>query len=138
MTTEIRLLLLTACIGLLHVIISAAFGTKARGMAWNMSSREDNPPPLTGAAGRLQRAQANFFETFPLFIVAVIALRFADVSNNLTVLGAWLYFLSRAIYFPIYAFGITVIRTIIWAVGLLGLIILLVEGLTALLAMAGQ
>ncbi len=135
MTIEIRLLVLSACIGLVHILAAAAACTKVRGLAWNLSSREGSGKPLEGAPGRLSRAQANFFETFPLFMAAVVALRFADVSNSMTVVAAWMYFISRLVYLPVYAMGITVIRTLVWSVGLIGVVILLVDAIMAIMAM---
>lgn len=135
MTIEIRVLVLTACVGLLHILAAAMAGTLQRGTAWNLSSREETAKPLTGVAGRLARAQSNFFETFPIFLAAVVALRFADISTALTVTGAWLYLISRVLYFPIYALGINVVRTLVWAVGLIGVVILLASGVMAMIAM---
>lgn len=135
MTIEIRVLVLSACIGLIHILAAAMASTLQRGTAWNLSSRDETPKPLTGVAGRLSRAQSNFFETFPIFLAAVVALRFADVSNGLTVTGAWLYLISRVLYLPIYALGINLVRTLVWAVGLIGVVILLASGVMAIIAM---
>ena len=39
---------------------------------WNIGARDEELPPPRPVVGRLVRAQANFFETFPIFIAAVI------------------------------------------------------------------
>jgi uncharacterized MAPEG superfamily protein len=82
-------------------------------------------PPLQGVAGRLNRALHNFLETFPLFVAAVLM---ADATNRhgaSAVWGAQLYFWARVIYLPIYAAGIPVVRTIVWTIASLGIVMVL-------------
>ncbi len=44
----------------------------------------------------------------------------------MTVLGAQLYFWSRLIYVPIYALGIPYLRTLVWTVSMVGIVLLLI------------
>lgn len=46
------------------------------------------------------------------------------VSNESTTLGATLFFWSRVVYFPVYVAGIPWVRTGVWAVGLIGTVII--------------
>ena len=73
MTTELRMLALSVVLGLVHIILSSHAASLQRGYRWTASSREEPVPPLTGVAGRLDRALRNFLETFPLFAAAVLA-----------------------------------------------------------------
>ena len=52
-----------------------------RGYLWTAGSRDEAVPPLTGIAGRLERALRNFVKTFPLFAAAVLI---AHVTNTRT------------------------------------------------------
>jgi uncharacterized MAPEG superfamily protein len=71
------------------------------------------------------RAQANFEETFPIAIVALLGVVIADRTNEMTALGGWIWLTARAVYLPIYAAGIPVIRTIVFAISLVGLAMVL-------------
>jgi uncharacterized MAPEG superfamily protein len=125
MTTELLMLALSVVLGFVHIIVSAIATTHQYGSKWNLSARDDLMPPLRGIAGRLQRAQHNFLETFPLFAVAVLI---ADATNRhgwMAVWGSQLYFYARVLYLPLYAAGIPVVRTVLWSVAVLGIVMVL-------------
>lgn len=126
MSIELTLLAWSILLGLVYLLISATAATQQRGLQWNMSSRDQTVPPLTGAAGRLDRALRNFLETFPFFVALVLALEIIGKHTEMSRWGAILYVSARAAYLPIYAVGIPVVRSLVWGVSLLGLILLLV------------
>jgi uncharacterized MAPEG superfamily protein len=76
-------------------------------------------------AGRLDRALKNFGETFPLFVAAVLCAHLADRHNALTIWGAHLYFWAPLVYLPLYAFGVPLVRSLVWNVAVLGIVLLL-------------
>jgi uncharacterized MAPEG superfamily protein len=76
-------------------------------------------------AGRTMRAQANFQETFPIAIVALLGVVLANKTSATTALGGWIWLGARIIYLPLYAAGVPVVRTIVWAVGLAGLVMVI-------------
>ena len=91
-----------------------------------MGSRpRDVSPPLTGIPARLDRARANFLETFPLFIAVVFAAQLLQRHDAMTILGAQLYFWARVVYVPVYAAGIPYLRTLIWTASIVGIVLLL-------------
>jgi hypothetical protein len=45
-------------------------------------------PPLNPVAGRLARAQANFYESFPIMAAAILIVSVAHLENRWTALGA--------------------------------------------------
>jgi uncharacterized MAPEG superfamily protein len=125
MTPELLMLALSVVLGFAHIIVSAIATTHQYGAKWNLSARDAPMPPLEVVAGRLQRALHNFLETFPLFAVSVLI---ADATNRhgpLAVWGAQLYFYARVLYLPIYAAGLPVIRTVVWSVATLGILLVL-------------
>jgi uncharacterized MAPEG superfamily protein len=125
MTTELLMLALSVVLGFVHIIVSAIASTAQYGSEWNLSARDDQMPPLRSIAGRLQRAQHNFLETFPLFAVAVLI---ADATNRhgwMALWGSQIYFYARVLYLPIYAAGLPVVRTLIWTVAVLGIVLVL-------------
>jgi uncharacterized MAPEG superfamily protein len=96
-----------------------------RGYRWNAGPRDEVLPPLTGVAGRLNRALRNFLESFPLFAAAVLIASAANIHNDLTLWGAWLYVLGRVVYVPLYAFGVRYVRSLAWNVAVLGIFLIL-------------
>jgi uncharacterized MAPEG superfamily protein len=45
----------------------------------------------------------------------------------MAVWGSQLYFYARVLYLPIYAAGIPVIRTVVWSVAALGIVLVLLD-----------
>ena len=125
MTIELKILAWSICLGLVSVLIAASLGSAQRGLQWNVGNREGEAKPLTGAAGRADRAMWNFLETFPFFAAAVLAVVLARGNSAHTALGAQLYFWGRLAYLPLYIIGIPYIRTLAWAVSLCGLLLVL-------------
>ncbi|CAM5346976.1 MAPEG family protein [Rhodanobacter lindaniclasticus] len=126
MTTELCMLLWSVVLGLVQIALAATCSVGQRGLGWAASARDEVKPPLGGIGGRLDRARANFLETFPLFAAAVLAAHLLQRHDALTVLGAQLYFWARVAYLPVYAAGIPYLRTAIWAVSIAGIALVLV------------
>jgi uncharacterized MAPEG superfamily protein len=120
------MLLWSVVLGLLQILLTATCSLGQRGLDWAASARDEVKPPLSGVGGRLDRARATFLETFPLFATAVLAAHVLQQHDQLTVLGAQLYFWARLLYVPVYAAGIPYLRTLIWAVSIAGIVLLLV------------
>jgi uncharacterized MAPEG superfamily protein len=126
MTTELWLLVAAILLGFVQIILQAQSMNMQRGYRWNAGPRDDVLPPLTGIAGRLNRALRNFLETFPLFASAVLIASTANIHNGLTLWGAWLYVLARVVYVPLYAFGVRYVRSLVWNVAVLGIFLILI------------
>jgi len=124
-TIELQMLIWSVLLGLFQILLATTFVTIQRGVKWNLSSRNQEPPPLKGAAGRLNRAAENFKETFPFFLAAVVLVQFLGRNSFVTAVGAQLYFYGRMVYIPIYAFDITHIRTAVWSVATFGILLVL-------------
>lgn len=125
MPDEIQWLAWSILLGVVQLFIAAALMTQQRGMKWNASARDDDPPPLTGVAGRADRALRNFLETFPFFAAAALAVVATGTGDSVTALGAQLYFWARVAYVPLYLAGIPYLRSLVWAVSLLGMLMVL-------------
>jgi uncharacterized MAPEG superfamily protein len=86
MSFELAMLAASCVLCLIQIIIAAHAASLQRGYRWTASARDAEVPPLTGIAGRLERALRNFLETFPVFIAAVILVH---VFGRETALSAW-------------------------------------------------
>jgi uncharacterized MAPEG superfamily protein len=125
MTTELQMLALSIVLGFVHIILASHAKSWQFGYRWTAGARDETPRQLTGVAGRLERASSNFAETFPFFAAAVLIAHLADRHNVLTLWGAHLYFWARVAYLPLYAFGVPLIRSLVWNVSVLGIAALL-------------
>lgn len=121
MPVEITILFLSALLLLVHVFAAGNARTKQYGIDWNMGARDETPAPLNPVAGRLLRAQANYQETLPVAIIALLGAVAADRTSEWTAIGGWIWLIARALYLPIYAKGIAKIRTFIFLASLIGL-----------------
>jgi uncharacterized MAPEG superfamily protein len=129
MTLELNCLGWASFLGIVHIIVAGNARTKEFGTKWNMSARDVKKPPLSPFTDRLFRAQSNFFETFPIFASAVLKVTVAQNSSVYSHWGALIYLLARVIYFPLFAFGIPVIRTLVWLLSMIGLLLVLMPPL---------
>jgi uncharacterized MAPEG superfamily protein len=127
MTPEFILLAFTLILALVQIGAAGAARTAELGAKWNAGPRDGENPPPGKLAGRLMRAQTNLFETLPLFIGAVIMAHIAGKDGtSLTFLGTHLYFFGRLIYVPLYAFGVPVVRSLVWLTATAGLVMVIV------------
>lgn len=125
MPVELRILALGAVLLLVHIVAAVQVKTRQYGRKWNVGARDGPLPPLNPLAGRLARAEANFTETFPIAIVALIGVVLAGRTSGLTALGGWIWLGARVVYLPLYAAGVPVVRTLVWTVSVIGLAMVL-------------
>lgn len=125
MTIELTLLGWTLVLALVQVLLPAVLRNGETGVAYNASPRDESGPPVGVVTGRLRRAQANLFETLPIFAAAVIIAHVAGREGALTLWGAWLYLGARIVYVPLYGFGVPYLRSLVWLVSLAGLLMIL-------------
>jgi uncharacterized MAPEG superfamily protein len=121
MTVETWALFGAMVLGLVH-LTAASFTFKAQvGNAYSVGPRDDDLRPV-GIAGRLDRAQRNFLETFAIFAAAVLLLVVLGRQGTwLSQVGAALYLGGRLLFLPLYAAGIPWLRTFSWNIATLGL-----------------
>jgi uncharacterized MAPEG superfamily protein len=125
MTVELWLLVASIVLGFAHILLQAHTMNRQRGIDFNVGPRDEPAPPLTGVAGRLDRALRNYLETFPFFAAAVLTAHIINVHNAFTLWGAWLYVIARVLYIPLYAYGVRYWRSLAWNIGTLGILLVL-------------
>lgn len=124
-TTEINMLWASAVLGVVYLLAAVLPSVAARGMPWALGPRDEPGADIGKIGGRLDRAWKNFCETFPIFVVAVVADLSLKGGSELGALGAQLYFWGRVAFLPIYASGLPVVRTVAWTVSVVGIGLLL-------------
>lgn len=125
MAIELKILALGAVLLFVYVFTATRFKTAQYGRHWNVGARDEKLPPPNPISGRTMRAQANFLETFPIAIVALLGVVVAGRTSPTTALGGWIWLGARAVYLPLYAAGVPVVRTIVWTIGIIGLAMVL-------------
>ncbi|TJV42058.1 MAG: hypothetical protein E5Y18_11385, partial [Mesorhizobium sp.] len=98
MSFELAMLVASCVLCLIQIVVSSHAASFQRGYRWTASSRDAEVSPLTGVAGRLERALRNFLETFPVFAVAVFLVHVLGRESALSEWGAGLYFSARLVY----------------------------------------
>lgn len=84
-------------------------------------------PELTGWAGRAQRAHRNMLESLVLFAALVFIAIAAGKTNQITLLGAEIFFWARVGYALVYLGGIAWLRTGVWFVSVIGLVLMFIQ-----------
>lgn len=125
MTTELTILAWTLVLALIQILLASSLRTQETGVKYNAGPRDGGAPPPRPVTARLQRAQANLFETLPLFAAAVLIAHVSGNEGDLTLWGCWLYLVARIVYVPLYAAGIPFVRSMVWLVSLAGLAMVL-------------
>jgi len=127
MTTELRLLVASVVLGLVHLIASSHLISWQRGYRWTAGSREGDAPPLRGVANRVDQATTNFLETFPLFAALVFVARVTGHHSLLTILGAHFYFWGRVGYLLAAVGGFSLVRSVLcWNIAVIGILLFVV------------
>ena len=112
-------------LGIVHLIAASHFISFQYGYRWTAGNREEEMPPLKGIVGRVDRAGINFLETFPIFAAAVLVAQITGHHSALTLWGANLYFWARVVYAIAYAAGFPIVRSAIWNVAVIGIVLIL-------------
>jgi uncharacterized MAPEG superfamily protein len=125
-STEIWVLGWSAVLLLFTIVAQATAGSDL-GPTYLFSPRDEKRESRSVIAGRLGRSVRNMLETYPAFIAIVVALVVTGKTGGLAATGALLWLVARVLYVPIYAFGIPVVRTLVWLASIIGLILMLVR-----------
>jgi uncharacterized MAPEG superfamily protein len=131
MTTELSVLAWGCVLAIVHIFVAVRFKTRQYGTKWNMGARDEDLPPPQPIVARLARAQANFFETFPVMAAAILIVTAADLESQWTAVGALLWLGARVVYLPLYAAGVPVVRTVVFIVSIAGIAMVLRPALVA-------
>ncbi len=118
---EFQMLGVAVLLGFIQLAWAAVAARQQQGLQWARGPRDEDRP-VTGVAARLERAFRNYMETFPLFAVAVIADITAEHTGILTWWGSVLYVGARIVYVPLYAAGIPGLRSLVWFISVIGLL----------------
>ncbi|WP_227268944.1 MAPEG family protein [Roseobacter weihaiensis] len=135
MTPELTVLTLAALLQAVQFALMAIPTNLELGAGKTLSPRD--PERLGGSlqdqvsprTGRLIRAMNNHFEALILFTIAVLVVTLSGQSGPFTTACAWIYLVARVAYVPVYAYGLTPWRSLIWGVGFFATLAMLLAAL---------
>jgi uncharacterized MAPEG superfamily protein len=126
MKPELSMLVWSVALAFVQVLIAVQGAVMQVGLPALAGNRE-GLPEITGWAGRAQRAQRNMVENLLLFAALVLVAVAAGKTNDMTLLGAQIFFWSRVVYAAVYIAGIPWLRTGVWFVSAIGMILIFVQ-----------
>jgi uncharacterized MAPEG superfamily protein len=126
MKPELSLLVWSVALAFLQVLVAVQGAMMHVGLPALAGNREPQLA-LTGWVGRAQRAQRNMVENLLLFAALVLVAVVADKTNAMTLLGAQIFFWARVVYAGVYIAGIPWLRTGVWFLSVIGLILIFAQ-----------
>jgi uncharacterized MAPEG superfamily protein len=123
MTPDLKILVWMVALTFVEVVVASVAAQSQVGLP-ALAGNRDHLPALDGWAGRAQRAYRNTNENLPLFIALVLVAQIASKTNATTLLGCELFFWGRVAHWLIYLAGIPWLRTLAWAVSVIGMILI--------------
>jgi uncharacterized MAPEG superfamily protein len=126
MTPDLKILVWMVALTFVEVVVASVAAQSQVGLP-ALAGNRDHLPALDGWAGRAQRANRNTNENLPLFIALVLVAQIASKTNATTLLGCELFFWGRVAHWLIYLAGIPWLRTLAWAVSVIGMILIFLQ-----------
>ncbi len=124
MKPELTLLAYSVILAIVHMLIAVQGAFNQVGLMPLVGNREGFPEIL-GWGGRAGRASRNMAENLVLFAAVVLAVVAAGKTNDMTLLGAQLFFYARIAYAVCYLGGIKWLRTLSWLASIAGIALIL-------------
>jgi uncharacterized MAPEG superfamily protein len=126
MKPELNLLVWSTALAVVQVLVAVTGAFTQVGLMKLVGNREDMPR-LVGWVGRAERAHLNILQNLVLFAVLVLVAVLTNRTNDMTLLGAQLFFWGRIAYALIYLAGIQWLRTLSWLVSVIGLVLIFLQ-----------
>ena len=113
-------IILTGLMWIPYILDRAA----VRGLAGAMGNPSPADKPQAPWAQRMMAAHANAVENLVLFAPLVLIAHALQISTATTAAACAVYFWARLAHFIAHTLGIPVLRTLVWTVGWLALVVL--------------
>lgn len=106
-----------------HLFLPSMIRIPQIGVSRYVGSRDDLPA-LPAIGQRAERAHNNLRENMiPFLALAVLSIALGDV-NATAILGAQMFVLARIVYLPCYLFAVPWLRSTVWSIGFIGLVLM--------------
>jgi uncharacterized MAPEG superfamily protein len=126
MKPELMWLLWAVALTVVQMLVALSGATLQVGLPMLAGNRE-GLPPFAGWVGRAMRAHRNMLENLVLFTALVLTAVVAGKTNEMTLLGAQLFVWARLVYAVVYLAGVPWVRTGVWFVSMIGLVLIFLQ-----------
>jgi len=123
--SELTCLELSVLLWVAHVLVQAYTANAEFGAAYLFTPRDARPATKALTCGRATRALDNYVENLGPFVAMALALIATGHAGGLGALGATIWILARILYLPVYLMGTLYVRTALWAISVVGLLMML-------------
>ena len=120
MTPELMLLLWSTILTFVLIMIPAGDSLRQNGADLQAGARDELPEPSVFNK-RATRLSKNMLENMALFTPLVLITHASGLSNDMTLLGAQIFFYARVLHAIVYLGGWPKIRPLIWFVSVIGM-----------------
>ena len=120
MTTELNILLYSVILTFILILIPAGRAIRENGLMAQAGPRDELPEPSVYRK-RATRLKDNMLENMMLFVPTILVANAAGVSNDYTVIGAWIFLIARIIHAVLYLFAVPLMRPLAWFTSLIGI-----------------
>lgn len=126
MSLELTLLVWSVALAFVQMLVAVS-GAMLQFDLSDIAGNRQNLPPATSWAGRAQRAHRNMLENLVPFAILVLVTEITNKNNAMTGYGVQLFFWARVLYAVIYVIGLPWLRTAVWAISVIGLIVIFLQ-----------
>ncbi|MDJ0612620.1 MAG: MAPEG family protein [Rhizobiaceae bacterium] len=123
MSLELTYLIFAIFLLLIQMLTQVGAGILQNGLMAAAGARDDEFL-VDGVGGRFERAYYNMLETFPVFASLVLIIHMTESFSSVSALGVQLYFWGRVVYIPTYIISIPFVRTVVWLISMIGILLL--------------
>ncbi len=125
-SSELTVLTWSVVLLIVHILIQLFLKMQDSSLSFLLTAR-DEEKPASEMSSRISRGLRNFGETYPAFIGLALALMVTSKTGGIAATGAWIWFWCRVAYIPIFAAGIWGLRTAVWLLSIVGLVMMLIR-----------
>jgi uncharacterized MAPEG superfamily protein len=125
MSLELTYLTWSVVIVLGYLVVQVLEQIARNGLVVALTYQTDKEKPIGVLMQRFNASFSNFLVSYPAFISLVVIIALTNSSSDLTALGAAIWFWARIAHIPAHVSGLPVIRTLVWAISIAGLVMML-------------
>jgi uncharacterized MAPEG superfamily protein len=126
MSLELTFLIWSVALAFIQMLVAVSGAILQFGIP-DLAGNRENLPPATSWAGRAERAHRNMLENLGLFAILVLVTDITSHNNAMTGLGVQVFFWARVAYAVIYVIGLPWLRTGVWTISVVGLIMIFLQ-----------
>jgi len=119
-------IVLTVAVYFIMILVQVFVAMRTKSLATLVGPRDDIADESV-LSGRCRRANHNMMEGMLMFFPLAFVALHTNPVGSLALTGAALFVFARIVYAFLYWFGVPWLRTLAWAVSLLGLVLIFLQ-----------